>query len=116
MVKMSKEAATVLYAMYSQFLSRRKVGQSKQDACGFGSVESIKNDLCPQMSIADVDDAMRELGRCGYLINDYGDETISQCDLTSDAIIDCENLTKDKVKTVVNDFLTLADFLSSLRS
>lgn len=115
MVRMSKEAATVLHAMYSQFLSRRKVGQPKEEASEFGSVESIKNDLCPQMSIADVDAAMRELDRCSYLINDYGDDTITQCSLTSDAIIDCDNLTRDKIGTVVNGFLTLTDFLTSLR-
>lgn len=114
MERISKEAATVLHAMYSQFLSRRKVGQSKQDACSFGSVQSIKDNLCSQMLLADVDDAMRELDRCGYLINDYGSNTICCCALTSEAIIDCENFTKDKLGNLINGFVTLAEFLSAL--
>ncbi len=115
MEKMTNEAATVLHALYSQFLSRRKVGLSKQDACDFGSAESIRNDFCPKMLVEDVDSAMRELDRCGYLINDYGDETISQCILTTDAIIDCQNLNKDKFGNIINGFISLADFISALR-
>lgn len=115
MVRMSDEAAAVLHAMYSQFLSRRKVGQSKQEASEFGSVKAIHDDLCPQILMADVDAAMRELDRCGYLINDYGDETISQCTLTDNAIIDCKNLSRDNFGNIVNGFVTLAEFLSALR-
>lgn len=115
MVRMSDEAATVLHALYSQYLSRRNVGYSKQDASEFGSVEDIHDDLCSQLLLDDVDSAMRELDVCGYLINDYGDETISQCTLTNDAIIDCKNITKDKFKNIVNGFVSLAEFLSALR-
>ncbi|WP_283683424.1 hypothetical protein [Parablautia sp. Marseille-Q6255] len=115
MVKMTNEAATVLHALYSQFLSRRKVGQSKNVACHFGSVQAIHDDLCPQLPIDDVDSAMRELDCCGYLINDYGDQTICLCALTNEAIIDCQNLTKDRFGNIVNGFATLADFISALR-
>lgn len=46
MERISKDAATVLHALYSQFLSRRKVGQSKSEARFFGTAESIYDDLC----------------------------------------------------------------------
>ena len=115
MVKMTDEAATVLHALYSQFLSRRKVGQSKNVACRFGSVQAIHDDLCPQMPIDDVDSTMRELDKCGYLINDYGSQTITQCTLTDVSVIDCQNLSKDKFGNIVNGFTTLADLISALR-
>ena len=70
MERISKDAATVLRALYSQYQSRRKVGQSKREALFFNSVQNIHDDLCPEMLIADVDEAMRELDRVGYLNND----------------------------------------------
>ena len=78
MERISKDAATVLRALYSQYQSRRKVGQPKREALFFNSVQNIHDDLCPEMLIDDVDEAMRELDRVGYLNNDYGDMTILQ--------------------------------------
>ena len=59
MERMSKDAAKVLYALHSQYQSRRKVGQSKADACQFGSCKSIHDDLCSDMPLQDVDESMR---------------------------------------------------------
>ncbi len=57
------------------------------------------------MLIDDIDEAMRELDRVGYLNNDYGDMTILQCCLTNAAIVDCENAVSDKAISVI-DFLS----------
>lgn len=105
MERISKDAATVLHALYSQFLSRRKVGQSKSEARFFGTAESIYDDLCQDLCLEDVEDALRELGRCGYLINDYGEDTILNVYFTDSAIADCENATKDTI-------FSIADFAS----
>lgn len=105
MERISKEAAIVLHSLYSQFLSRRKVGQSKSEAREYGSAESIKNNFCSDMSVSDIEDAMRELDRNGYLLNDYGDDTILKCELTDCAIMDCESAIADKV-------ISVADFIS----
>lgn len=105
MERISKEAAIVLHSLYSQFLSRRKVGQSKSEAREYGSAKSIKDNFCTDMSISDIEDAMRELDRNGYLLNDYGDNTITQCELTDLAIMDCESAIPDKV-------ISIADFIS----
>lgn len=105
MERISKDAATVLRALYSQYQSRRKVGQSKREALFFNSVQNIHDDLCPEMLIDDVDEAMREIDRVGYLNNDYGDMTILQCCLTNAAIVDCENAVSDKAISVI-DFLS----------
>lgn len=108
MKRITKDAATVLHTLYSQFWARRKTGQSKQTASFFGSAESIHDDLCNSMCIEDVEDAMCELDRVGYLVNDYGDDTIVQCFLTSVAIADCENAFSDKI-------CSLVDFISKFR-
>lgn len=105
MERISKDAAAVLRALYSQYQSRRKVGQTKREALSFNSVQNIHDDLCPEMLIDDVDEAMRELDRVGYLNNDYGDMTILQCCLTNAAIVDCENAVSDKAISVI-DFLS----------
>ena len=105
MERISKDAATVLHALYSQFLSRRKVGQSKSESRLFGSAESIQDDLCQDLCLEDVEDTLRELDRCGYLINDYGDDTILSVYFADPAIVDCENSIKDTT-------LSVADFIS----
>ena len=66
MERISKDAATVLHALYSQYQSRRKVRQPKYEAVFFNSVQNIHDDLCPEMLVEGVDEAMRELGRVGY--------------------------------------------------
>ena len=108
MERMSKDAAKVLYALHSQYQSRRKVGQSKADACQFGSCKSIHDDLCSDMPLQDVDESMRELDSVGYLVNDYGSDTITACYLTRDAIVDFERLAQDRV-------MSFLDFWSKVR-
>ena len=105
MKRLSKDAATLFHALYTEFLARRKVGQPKSEARMFDSAESIKNDFVPQMLLADVNDAMRELSKAGYLNNDYGSDTITVCELTDGAIADCEKIIGDKI-------LAAADFIS----
>ena len=105
MERISKDAATVLHALYSQYQSRRKVRQPKYEAVFFNSVQNIHDDLCPEMLVEDVDEAMRELGRVGYLENDYGEMPILKCRLTDAAIVDCENAVSDKAASIM-DFLS----------
>lgn len=105
MKRMSKEAAAVLYALYSQYLSRRKIGESKSIARRFSSALSIHSDLCSAMNFDDVDSALKELHRLGYVDNDYGSNTVTSCFLTDDTIIDFEYLVKDRLLSFT-DFIT----------
>ena len=105
MERLSKDAATLLHTLYSQFRSDRKSGKSKSEARMFGSAKFIQSKLIPKMLLADVEDAMRELDKVGYLNNDYGSDTITVCELTDDAIVDCEKAIGDKA-------LSITDFIS----
>ena len=107
MERLSKDAATLLHALYSQFLSRRKVGQSKSEAKEFSSAESIKDDFNFQMSTADVADLMWELSRVGYLNTLDYEDSIEQCELTDNAITDCENINVDKAHALVDGVISL---------
>ncbi len=108
MERMSQDATKVLYALYSQYQSRRKVGQSKYNARRFGSSESIQSDLCSSMSPNDVCDSLRELWNLEYLVCDPGSNTIVACFLTDKALTDFEYLTKDRI-------LSFVDFCSKLK-
>ena len=109
---LTKDAAALLYTLYSQYLSRRKVGIPRSEAKEFGSAETIKEDFNLQAPVSDVTDSMWELSRAGYLVTLDCEDGIEQCELTNDAIIDCDNIAADKVHALVGGLVSLSDFVS----
>lgn len=102
---LTKEAKTVLYHMYKEYLVRRDNGESRSRSKNFGSAEKIHSYLFPDSSLEDIEDVLCELGRNGFLNNFYANDTIYTCDLSDSAIMKMENQKKET-------FLTVADFIS----
>ena len=102
---LTKEAKTVLYHMYKEYLVRRDNGESRSSSKNFGSAVKIHSYLFPDSSLEDIEDVLRELGRNGFLNNCYADNTVYTCALSDSAIIKMENQKKETL-------LTVADFIS----
>lgn len=102
---LTKEAKTVLYHMYKEYLVRRDNQVSRSRSKEFGSADSIHASLFPDWSLEDVEDVLRELGRNGFLNNHYADDTVYDCSLSDSAIVKMENQKKETL-------LTVADFIS----
>ncbi|MFR5112349.1 MAG: hypothetical protein ACLTEF_13890 [[Clostridium] leptum] len=102
---LSKDAKTVLYALYKEYLSRRKQGISKSKAKNFDSAQHIYSTFFSDWSLEDIEDTLRELGRNKFLNNYYADQTIYHCELSDLAIVTMENQKKETL-------LSVADFIS----
>lgn len=102
---LTKEAKTVLYHMYKEYLIRRDNQVPRSRAKEFGSAKSIHTLLFPDWSLEDVEDVLRELGRNGFLNNHHADNTIYSCSLSDSAIVKMESQKKETL-------LTVADFIS----
>lgn len=102
---LSKEAKTVLYHMYKEYLVRRDNHVPRSRAKEFDSAESIRSFLFPNWSLEDIEDVLRELGHNGFLNNFYAGGTIYTCELSDAAIVKMENQTKETL-------LSIADFIS----
>ena len=102
---LTKQAKTVLYHMYKEYLVRRDNQIPRSRAKEFGSAESIHTSLFPDCSLEDIEDVLRELDRNGFLNNHYADDTIYDCELSDSAIVKMESQKKEAL-------LTVADFIS----
>lgn len=102
---MTKDAAKVLRRIYEKYLDCLDLGLSRSDAKSFGSIDEICTDMFSDIRIEDLDDRLRELHREGYLVCDYGDDSIYDVELTTKAISELESKTK-------NQILSIADFIS----
>ena len=102
---LTKEAKTVLYHMYKEYLVRRDNHVPRARAKEFGSAESIHSSLFPDWSLEDIEDVLRELDRNGFLNNHYADDTVYDCELSDSAIVKMESQKKETL-------LTVADFIS----
>lgn len=102
---LTKDAKTVLYHMYKEYLVRRDNKVPRVQAKDFGSAESVHALLFPDWSLEDIEDVLRELGRNGFLNNFYADDTVYHCSISDSAIVKMENQKKDAL-------LSVADFIS----
>ena len=102
---LSTDAKKMIFVLYGEYKNRRNHGISKNDSKEFQSPESIQESFFPLWSIDDVDSAMRELDKNGYLQVVYASGTINDCCITDEAIAKLENQPKET-------FLNIADFIS----
>ena len=102
---MTNDAKTMLYHLYQEYLVRRDNHLPKTKAKDFGSSDTIQKSLFPDWCLEDVDDTLRELHRCGFVLNHYASNSIYHCTLTDDAICTME---KQKKETILN----VLDFVS----
>ena len=102
---LSKDAKTILYILYKEYLSRRKQEISKSKAKNFDSAQYIHSTFFSDWSLEDTEDNLRELGQNKFLNNYYADQTIYHCELSDFAIVTMENQKKEIL-------LSIADFIS----
>ena len=102
---LSKDAKTILYTLYKEYLLRREQGISKSKAKNFISAQYIHSTFFSDWYLEDIEDTIRELGRNNFLNNYYADNTIYHCELSDFAIVTMENQKKET-------FLSIADFIS----
>lgn len=106
---LTNDAKFLLSSMYKIYIERRKDKVDKKDARFFGNIHSIKNDIMPEWSEADIFDTCGELKRKGYINAVIGSNNYARIALTTDAIAKLEVSFKDKVDSVL-------DYLSKIKS
>ena len=102
---MTKDALKVLKRLYDTYLKRLSYGMPRSDARSFGSADDIFAEMSEDIRIEDLEDCLRELHREGYMVCDFGSDSIADSELTTKAIEELKNKTK-------NQILSIADFLS----
>lgn len=102
---MAKDAKTVLYHMYKEYLVRRHNHQPKSTAKEFDCSKTIQKTLFPDWCLEDIDDTLRELHRNEFVNNVYADGSIYYCELTDKAITVMENQKKENLLSVL-DFIS----------
>lgn len=107
--ELTNDAKFLLSSMYKIYIERRKNNVDKKDARLFGNIHTIKNDIMPEWSEADILDTCGELKRKGYINAISGNNSYARIELTTDAIALLEVTFKDKVDTVL-------DYLSKIKS
>lgn len=97
-IRLTTEADLLLCVMYNAYKARRKDGLSRENARYFGSSKRIQEELLPQMSIDDIDDAARELDKKGLFQCQYADNTVyDHAEITTDGVIYMEHQFSDGV-------------------
>ena len=103
-IEITKDAEKMLVALYKTYLSRRKNGLSKQEACYFADDYFSTEKPFSEENCNDVNDTRIELGEAGLLRNFIGGD----CELTKPAIIYLENRFKNDLTDVLS---VLAQFI-----
>ena len=99
---MTKDAKTLLYHMYKEYLIRRENHVSKSKAKDFDCAETIHETLFSDWCLEDVTETLRELDQLGFVNNFYADNTVYYCELTNNAISVMENQKKENILNVLN--------------
>ena len=97
-LELTKNADKLLCFMYKIFLDRKKLGQSQHEARKFIGHFYESDENLSRWPKADVDDALMELGKSGYLRITIG----PAFELTDLAIIKLENRFKNGVKDLLS--------------
>ena len=97
-VEITKDAEKMIVALYKVYLSRRKAGQSKQEARRYEDNYFDITSPFSKMHPADVSDTRLELAQCGLLRVYIGGD----CELTDHAIIYLENRFKNGLSDVLS--------------
>ena len=94
--------------MYKEYKKRRKSGIGRAEARNFDSGAAVRESLSPDETIEDVDDALKELFRAGYVNGRWADNICyAMLTLTNQAV---EELEQAPVKTLESAVSFLANF------
>lgn len=99
-VRLSKDAAKLLYLLYQSYLAKRSGGKTKREARYFCSSHYVHEYLAPDWQFDDVDDTCRELSRAQILQVFWADNIANDIQLTDLGITTMENIIPDKLKDI----------------
>lgn len=99
---LTNDAKKVLYELYKEYSARRKRNEPRRKAAHFQSASFIHSEFFRDWLLEDVEDCLRELGRNGFLNNQYADNTIHNCFLSDHAITVMEAQKKEVLSNVVD--------------
>lgn len=94
---LSKEAKTLIRAIYKEYKRRRKAGMPKDQARSFGDSDTIQANILDKWNINDIDEACQELNNAGLIDCLLLDSTIGETDLTDEGINFMENYNTGKL-------------------
>ncbi len=98
---LTRDADKILCTLYGEYLNRRKDGSSKEDAAAFNPSQDIQDELFPDTPLDDLNDALSELNKAGFIKMNITDSF----ELQKSAIIDLEGRFK-KGLIEVTDFIS----------
>lgn len=101
-IRISKDANALICLIYKYYLELRSNGVSKSKAKSLGSSKNINQNIIPEWSFDDVEEACRELHRNALLDISYYDNICSIVHLSDDGIVYMENRFSDKLKSLLD--------------
>lgn len=101
-MQLTKDAKSILFTLYKEYVDRRKHGFSKSQSKRFNSASFIQENFFPDLPLEDVEDSLRELGRNDFLDNFYADNTVYFCTLSDYGISVMEAQKKDALLNLAN--------------
>jgi hypothetical protein len=106
-IRLSQDAEYLLCELYTAYRIRRKNGMTSDKAKLFGGSKAIQTEFIQQWPTNDIDEAARELHRCGMLLCGYGDNSIRNCVLLSNGIVYMEHHFGDKLDQLIQRIAAL---------
>lgn len=102
MDELTNDAKFLISTLYSEYLKRRKEGQSKEQSIFFDDVESIHSQYMNEWMIEDVNFTCFELLNNSFILGQPADDSIIFIRLSTKAIAGLEVTFKDKVDKVLD--------------
>ncbi len=106
---LTNDAKFLISAMYKEYLERRKIGKTKEEATNFQSEKVIAQEIMPEWKEADVNYTIAELKSHGFLDATAAGNAFMWVKMTSKAISALEVTFQDKVDSVLNFMAKIKD-------
>lgn len=101
-IKISKDADALICLIYKYYLELRGTGISKSKAKSLGSSENINQNIIPEWSFDNVEEACKELYRNALLDISYYENICAIVNLSDNGIVYMENRFADKLKSLLD--------------
>ena len=102
-MNLTKDAKKLLCLMYKEYKKRRKSGIGRSEARNFDSGAAVRESLSPDETIENIDDALQELFRAGYVNGRWADDICyAMLTLTNQAVEELEQLPAKRLESAVS--------------
>lgn len=98
---LTNDAKYLLSSMYKKYIERRKNDMLKEDAVCFDDINTIHKEIMPEWKFEDVSYTVFELEKHGLISGSSGDNSLSDIELSSEAIASLETTFADKIDKVL---------------